>query len=65
MALLLPRWLERVVQQGQRAWRQSVPTAGLLGLLLMLLFFIGAIVCPVSIRLMGGVNLVDRSMRMF
>ena len=70
MALLLPRWLERVVQQGQRAWRQSVPTAGLLGLLLMLLFFIGAIVGRVLVTpradllrettdLLSGIRLLD------
>ncbi|WP_240307706.1 MULTISPECIES: hypothetical protein [unclassified Synechococcus] len=53
MALLLPRWLERVVQQGQRAWRQSVPAAGLVGLLLMLLFIVGAIV--------GGVLVTPRA----
>jgi hypothetical protein len=53
MALLLPRWLERVVQQGQKAWRQSVPAAGLVGLLLMLLFFVAAIV--------GGVLVTPRA----
>jgi hypothetical protein len=53
MALLLPRWLERVVKQGQKAWRQSVPAAGLVGLLLMLLFFVGAIV--------GGVLVTPRA----
>ena len=53
MALLLPRWLERVVQQGQKTWRQSVPAAGLVGLLLMLLFFVGAIV--------GGVLVTPRA----
>jgi hypothetical protein len=53
MALLLPRWLERVVQQGQKTWRQSVPAAGLVGLLLMLLFFVAAIV--------GGVLVTPRA----
>ncbi|NDD46624.1 MAG: hypothetical protein EBZ24_14905 [Synechococcaceae bacterium WB9_4xB_025] len=53
MALLLPRWLERVGKQGQKAWRQSVPAAGLVGLLLMLLFFVGAIV--------GGVLVTPRA----
>ena len=53
MALLLPRWLERVVQRGQRAWQQSVPAAGLVGLFLMLMFFVGAIV--------GGVLVTPRA----
>ena len=70
MALLLPRWLERVVQQGQRAWRQSVPAAGLVGLLLMMLFFVGAIVGGVLVTpradllrettdLLSGIRLLD------
>lgn len=53
MALLLPRWLERVVQQGSKAWRQSVPAAALVGLLLMLMFFVSAIV--------GGVLVTPRA----
>lgn len=53
MALLLPRWLDRVVQQGSKAWRQSVPAAALVGLLLMLMFFVSAIV--------GGVLVTPRA----
>jgi len=53
MALLLPRWLDRVVQQGSKAWRQSVPAAALVGLSLMLMFFVSAIV--------GGVLVTPRA----
>lgn len=53
MALLLPRWLDRTVQQGFRAWRQSVPAAALVGLLLMLMFFVAAVV--------GGILVTPRA----
>ncbi len=53
MALLLPRWLERVQVAGRRAWRRSVPAAGVVGALLMLMFFVAA--------LLGGVLITPRS----
>lgn len=53
MALLLPRWLDRTVQQGFKAWRQSVPAAALVGLLLMLMFFVAAVV--------GGILVTPRA----
>lgn len=39
MALLLPRWIDRVAATGHRAWRRSVPGAALIGIVLMLMFF--------------------------
>jgi len=63
MALLLPRWLERVQVAGRRAWRRSVPAAGVVGALLMLMFFVAwcarlcAVVCflPASAPGVNGV----------
>jgi tetrahydromethanopterin S-methyltransferase subunit G len=43
LALLLPRWLERVQRLGTTAWRDSVPAAAVVGVLLMLLFFAAAL----------------------
>jgi hypothetical protein len=42
LALLLPRWLERVQRLGTEAWRTSTPAAAVVGALLMLLFFVAA-----------------------
>ena len=39
MALLLPRWIDRVVQHGGRAWHHSLPAAMGTGLLLVLILF--------------------------
>ena len=44
MALLLPRWIDRVVQHGGRAWHHSLPAAMGTGLLLMLMLFVAALV---------------------
>jgi len=43
LALLLPRWLERVQRLGTLAWRSSAPAAAAVGVLLMLLFFVAAL----------------------
>jgi len=53
MALLLPRWLERVMQVGGRAWRRSVPAAALVGMVLMLIFTVAAVV--------GGILITPRA----
>lgn len=70
MALLLPRWLERVEQARSRNWRRSVPSAALVGAWLMLMFFTasmlsGILVTPRSemvselFDLMGEIHLLD------
>ena len=53
MALLMPRWLERVAREGPSAWRASGPAAALVGLLLMLMFVLSAIV--------GGILITPRA----
>jgi hypothetical protein len=44
MALLLPRWLEQDRSRDEQAWRHSVPAAALVGGLLLLLFFLAALI---------------------
>lgn len=44
MALLLPSWIDRVVQHGGRSWHHSLPAAMGTGLLLMLMLFVAALV---------------------
>ena len=44
MALLLPSWIDRVVQHGGRARHHSLPAAMGTGLLLMLMLFVAALV---------------------
>ena len=53
MALLLPRWIERVEQAGSRHWRRSIFSAALVGALLMLMFF--------SASLLSGILITPRS----
>ena len=53
MALLLPRWVDRVATTGHRAWRRSVPGAALIGIVLMLMFF--------SASLLAGILVIPRS----
>ena len=53
MALLLPRWIERVDHAGSRHWRRSVLSAALVGALLMLMFF--------SASLLSGILITPRS----
>jgi hypothetical protein len=53
MALLLPRWIDRVASTGHRAWRRSVPGAALIGIVLMLMFF--------SASLLAGILITPRS----
>ena len=55
MALLLPRWIDRLAAKGRRAWRRSVPGAALIGivLMLMLMFF--------SASLLAGILVTPRS----
>jgi hypothetical protein len=53
MALLLPRWLERITEQHNATWQLSVLAAAVVGLLLMLMFFVSAIV--------GGILVSPRS----
>ena len=43
LALLLPRWMERIQAEGRKAWRQSVPAAAVVGALLLLMFFVAAL----------------------
>ena len=43
LALLLPRWMERIQAVGRKGWRQSVPAATLVGALLLLMFFVAAV----------------------
>lgn len=44
MALLLPLWLEHAQRRGGRAWREAVPVAALVGVLLLLLFLMASLV---------------------
>lgn len=53
MALLLPRWIDRVAETGHRAWHRSVPGAALIGIVLMLMFF--------SASLLAGILITPRS----
>lgn len=75
MALLMPRWLERVQRQGQRSWRESVPAAALVGVLLLLMFLVstlcgGVITTPRADligelkELLGGILVQDVSRSM-
>lgn len=70
MALLLPRWLEHAERRGDRAWRQALPAAALVGGFLMLLFLLAALSGGVLVSpradligefrdLLGGVLLAD------
>ena len=70
MALLLPPWLEHVGRGGDRAWREALPAAALVGALLLLLFLVSALVGGVLAspradvfgelrELLGGVLLSD------
>lgn len=70
MALLLPRWIERVEQTRSRNWRHSVPSAALVGALLMLMFFSASLLSGILItprsemvsqlfHLMGEIHLLD------
>lgn len=43
LALLLPRWMERIRAEGARGWTQSVPAAALVGALLLLMFLVAAV----------------------
>lgn len=52
MALLLPRWIDRVASMGHRAWQRSAPGAALVGIVLMLMFF--------SASLMAGILVTPR-----
>lgn len=47
MALLLPRWLERVEAARTRAWACNVPSAALVGALLMVMFLSASLVAGV------------------
>lgn len=70
MALLMPRWLERVERRGRGAWQESVPAAAVLGALLLLMFLVAA-VCAGAVttpradligelrELMGGILVKD------
>lgn len=53
MALLLPRWIDRLASTDHRAWRRSVPGAALIGIVLMLMFF--------SASLLAGILITPRS----
>ena len=44
MALLLPRWLDRVGSRGSKAWHCCIPAAALSGLCLMLMLFVAALI---------------------
>ena len=44
MALLLPRWLDRVESRGSKAWHYCIPAAALSGLCLMLMLFVAALI---------------------
>lgn len=44
MALLLPSWIEEGQSLGRKAWRQSLPSAALVGLLLLLLLTLSAVI---------------------
>jgi len=70
MALLLPLWLEHAQQRGEKAWREAVPVAALVGAQLLLLFLLaslvgGALASPRADligelrELLGGVLLKD------
>ena len=70
MALLLPPWLEHVGRRRARAWRTALPAAALVGALLLLLFWVAALVGGVLAspradvfgelrELLGGVLLAD------
>jgi len=70
MALLLPRWLEHAERRAERAWREALPAAALVGGLLLLLFLMAALVGGVLAspradlvgelrELLGGVLLTD------
>lgn len=47
MALLLPRWLERVEAARARAWKRGVPSAALVGALLMVMFLCSSLIAGV------------------
>lgn len=47
MALLLPRWLERVQAAKALAWKRNVPSAALVGALLMVMFLCSSLISGV------------------
>ena len=61
MALLLPRWIDRVAATGPRAWRRSVPGAALVSIVLMLMFFSASVLAGILItpRSELGVKLME------
>ena len=55
MALLLPRWLERVDVAPVRAWKQGIPSAALVGALLMVMFLAASLIAGVLMTPRGEV----------